>query len=75
MDENTPTMESITRCRRKYQESGLYVGENRKERLQEAEDVRLWARNSKKEGLAPKGAAKNIIKSKLNSITYEDASF
>lgn len=40
MDTETCTMESITRCRRKIQESGLFEGENRAQRLEEQEQVR-----------------------------------
>ena len=34
-DSETPTLESITRARRKIQEAGRYVGEKRKQRLEE----------------------------------------
>jgi len=40
----TPTPESIRRIRQKYQESGLYVGTKRKQKLEESDKVRQWAR-------------------------------
>lgn len=41
---DTPTSESIRRVRQKFQESGLYVGTKRAQKMEEAENVRLWAR-------------------------------
>ena len=43
LDKDTPTMESIRRVRQKLQEKGLYVGENRSERIEESRKVRAWA--------------------------------
>ena len=40
MNEKTPTMESITRARRKIQENGLYQGNKRQERLEEEQNTR-----------------------------------
>lgn len=40
MSEDTPTMESIRRIRQKYQENGMYAGNGRKTRLEEAEVVK-----------------------------------
>jgi hypothetical protein len=37
------TPETITRCRRKLQEKGLYWGEKKLKRQQDAEEVSLWA--------------------------------
>jgi hypothetical protein len=42
LSESTPTMESIRRVRQKYQESGLYVGKHRDDRIKEAESVEDW---------------------------------
>lgn len=39
MDENTPTVESITRIRRKFQEQGKYEGNNRAQRMSEQHSV------------------------------------
>lgn len=44
LNEKTPTMESVTRARRKIQESGLYQGEKRQERLEESETVKEMMR-------------------------------
>ena len=78
MDDNTPTMESIRRVRQKYQEEGFYLGESRKERMQEAEEVRVWARNNKvPENELSKIDVKKFIdvKPKYNPLVYEDDSF
>jgi hypothetical protein len=48
LDERTPTMESVRRIRQKYQESGLYTGKKRKERMKEAVSVRDWALTEKR---------------------------
>lgn len=40
LNSDTVTMESVTRCRRKFQEQGLYVGTKRNEKLKEQEFVR-----------------------------------
>jgi len=40
MNENTPTVESITRIRRKFQEDGKYEGNNRAQRMAEQSAVR-----------------------------------
>lgn len=45
MNDSTPTMESIRRVRQKYQEGGLFVGTNRKQRLSEEPVVRELMRN------------------------------
>lgn len=45
MDTNTPTMESIRRVRQKLQEQGKYVGEKRKERLEEADKFKEIVRS------------------------------
>src|SRR3972149_11755512 len=42
LSDDTPSFESIRRVRQKYQEAGLFVGENRKERLNESKKVREW---------------------------------
>jgi hypothetical protein len=42
LDKKTPTMESVTRARRKIQESGNYQGEKRAQRLDEQESVRQY---------------------------------
>lgn len=46
------TPESITRCRRKFQEAGKYLGEKRQKRMEEEEKVREWARG-KRQGELP----------------------
>lgn len=43
MDERTPSIESLTRMRRKFQENGMYLGKNRNERMKEASEVKKWA--------------------------------
>lgn len=47
MDKNTASMESVRRVRQKLQEDGLYLGENRKQRLDEADEVREYFKNNK----------------------------
>jgi hypothetical protein len=47
MDKDTPTMETITRIRRKNQEDGLFVGKNREQMLDEADEVREYFKNNK----------------------------
>lgn len=44
MDDKTPTMESISRARRKLQENGQHVGLNRESRMTESEVVREMMR-------------------------------
>jgi len=46
MDKNTCTMESVRRVRQKYQEEGLFLGRKRKEKLEEAENVREYIKQS-----------------------------
>lgn len=43
---NAPTPESLTRVRRKFQEQGLYVSENREERMREAQKVSEWSQKN-----------------------------
>lgn len=38
-----PTFESLTRVRRKYQENGKYLGKRRKQKMQNADDMKRWA--------------------------------
>jgi len=43
MSNKTPTFESLTRVRRKFQEAGMYIGTKRMEKMEESEKVRDWA--------------------------------
>lgn len=43
LNPDTPSFESLGRCRRKFQEAGKYVGEKRQERMEESEAMRDWA--------------------------------
>lgn len=47
LKEDTATMESITRLRRKFQEAGQYQGKNRAKRIEEASKVREWSNSQK----------------------------
>lgn len=45
LDSDVTTMESVRRTRQSFQESGLYVGTKRKERLLAAKNVSKWIKN------------------------------
>ena len=43
LSKSTPTAESVRRIRQKFQESHLYIGTKRKQKLNESDNVRKWA--------------------------------
>jgi hypothetical protein len=47
---DTPSPESIRRIRQRFQETGLYLGEKRRKRMEEKERVRQWVKDQKRKG-------------------------
>jgi hypothetical protein len=43
---STPSFESISRVRRKFQEAGLYIGKSRDQRMEESKKVSDWANDT-----------------------------